>query len=147
MSHSFVSQRAATEVMINKAKEMGVQRGVCVALVAYLLADGRLPPDFSPQFRVISLFRDPDPVGRNDPFDTGTDYFGVVSGKLGQMLRTRQDSGHPTDIIMTGELGYQGGLVWEHDGILYAVAFSGSSPENDVIIAQAAKSFLISIES
>lgn len=129
------NQNRACEVMVEKAHDLGVN-GVAVALVSDNF------DILEPCMRVVNrAFRDPDPEGRG-PDDQGTNYYAVAWAKVAQMLRTQKDSGTRFDelgqpVIRYGEVPYRGGRIVSDGKRFFLTAFSGSTAENDLIIASA----------
>ncbi len=121
--------RALAE-MCKQAQSMGVQ-GVAAVMVE------NDPTVWRPQFQSVGRFeREPDKVGHG-PEDTGTNYFAVVAAKLAEMVSTSLDSGSAGRPPKTGEVAYKGGIV--RPGVFgnrHFAAFSGGTPEQDLIIAR-----------
>jgi hypothetical protein len=105
-----------------------------VALVAY----ENQPLGWQVQIMVMGrLERQPEPDKRGAD-DKGTNYIAVASSKLAEMVSTGMNSGSASRPLLNGELGYQGGVVRVNSaGLRFYTSFSGATPEQDVLIAQA----------
>lgn len=80
-------------------------------------------------------------VGRmkDDPTDTskGSNLIGVVYAKAAEMADTLKNSGSKVRPPMTGEFGWEGGVIAQVDGGYLIAAFSGGPSSDDVLISHA----------
>ena len=69
--------------------------------------------------------------------EKGNNLLGIAYAKASEMARTGKDSGTSGLTPMTGEFGWQGGVVAKtHQGVII-VAFSGGKSEDDVEVSKA----------
>jgi len=136
-----IFQANALAAMDLTAQQMGIT-GVSAVLVVERKTFGQKP--LLPQFGITGRFeRQPDPVGRQDPDDKGTNYLSVVWAKIAEMFATLQDSGTTDRIPRVGEYGYRGGKVVVTNDYVYFTAFSGAKPEQDYAVAEAGMTVLV----
>ena len=79
-------------------------------------------------------------VGRlTDPkaSTNGNNLLGIAYAKSAEMARTLKDSGTAGGAPMTGEFGWQGGVVLKTSSGYVIVAFSGGKSEDDVLVSKA----------
>jgi uncharacterized protein GlcG (DUF336 family) len=67
----------------------------------------------------------------------GNNLLGIAYAKSAEMARTLKDSGTASGAPMTGEFGWQGGVVLKVKGGYVIVAFSGGKSEDDVQVSKA----------
>jgi hypothetical protein len=101
-----------------------------VAVVAY--AEGDSVASWSSKMLVVgSMTKAP------SASDRGSNLLGIAYAKAAEMAATLKDSGSGVRPPLTGELGWQGGVVARgKTGILIA-AFSGGRSEDDVDVSKA----------
>jgi hypothetical protein len=101
-----------------------------VAVVAY--AKGDTVSSWSSRMQVVgSMTKAP------SANDKGSNLLGIAYAKASEMAATLKDSGSGVRPPLTGEFGWQGGVVAKgKTGILIA-AFSGGRSEDDVAISKA----------
>jgi len=68
---------------------------------------------------------------------------GVASTKAAEMADTHLDSGSKIREILTGELGYKGGLIKKVNGGFVLAVFSGGKSEQDLEVAKIGLDYLI----
>ncbi len=125
----FVSGLAdqALQTMKRRADELKVKG---VAVVAY--AGGDQVDSWSSKMLVIGNLTNPP-----SPDKKGDNLLGIAYAKAAEMAATLKDSGSGVRPPLTGEFGWQGGMVSRgQTGILIA-AFSGGPSADDVRISQA----------
>jgi hypothetical protein len=67
----------------------------------------------------------------------GNNLLGIAYAKSAEMASTLLDSGTAKRPPMTGEFGWQGGVVLQVKGSYVIVAFSGGKSEDDVQVSKA----------
>ena len=76
------------------------------------------------------------------PGYNGSDYLAIVYSKIAEMADTLKDSGSGARPPMTGEFGWQGGVIARTRNGFIIVAFSGGKGEEDLAISQAGLALL-----
>jgi hypothetical protein len=89
------------------------------------------------------VFNEPNPA-KYGAADTGANLVGVVMGKISEMIRTGHDSGVEGVVSLTGELGYAGGICFDHGIYRCFIAFSGEPSAIDRQISEVGKLKLVS---
>jgi hypothetical protein len=118
---------AALAAMKARADELHVSG---VAVVAY--AEGDSVASWSSRMLVVgSMTKAP------SANDKGSNLLGVAYSKAAEMASTLKDSGSGSRPPMTGELGWQGGVVARGKAGILIAAFSGGRSEDDVKISRA----------
>jgi hypothetical protein len=118
---------AALRAMKARADELHVSG---VAVVAY--AEGASVASWSSKMLVVGTLTQP-PSAK----DKGNNLLGIAYCKAAEMASTLKDSGSGVRPPLTGEFGWQGGVVAKgRTGILIA-AFSGGRSEDDVKVSRA----------
>jgi hypothetical protein len=69
--------------------------------------------------------------------EKGNNLLGIAYAKASEMARTSKDSGTSGLTPMTGEFGWQGGVMAKTDRGFIIVAFSGGKSEDDVEVSKA----------
>ena len=101
-----------------------------VAVVAY--APGDSVTSWSSKMQVFGSMTQPASANNK-----GSNLLGIAYAKASEMASTLKDSGSGVRAALTGEYGWQGGVVSKgRTGILIA-AFSGGRSEDDVAISRA----------
>jgi hypothetical protein len=116
----------ALEAMKQKASELNIQG---VAVVSY--AGGDSVQGWSSKMAVVGRLTDP------NASVNGNNLLGIAYAKSAEMARTLQDSGTVKGSPMTGEFGWQGGVVFKTSSGYVIVAFSGGKSEDDVQVSKA----------
>jgi uncharacterized protein len=118
---------SALAAMRKRAEELGIGG---VAVVAYFQGDKI--QSWSSKMLVIGRMRD-------EPSDTnkGANLIGIAYAKAVEMADTLKDSGSQVRPAMTGELGWQGGVILRGKNGYLIAAFSGGKSEDDVKISRA----------
>jgi hypothetical protein len=118
---------SALEAMKLKAAELKVAG---VAVVNY--APGDTVQAWSSKMAVVGRMKDA-------PTDTskGNNLLGIAYAKSAEMADTLQNSGTAKRPPMTGEFGWQGGVVEQVKGAYVIVSFSGGKSEDDVQVSKA----------
>lgn len=80
-------------------------------------------------------------VGRmkDEPTETGkgNNLIGIVYAKAAEMADTLKNSGSKVRPPMTGEFGWEGGVIAQVDGGYLIAAFSGGASSDDVVVSHA----------
>ena len=119
--------KSALDAMKKRAAELNVTG---VAVVSY--AQGDTIQGWTSRMAVVGRMKD-DPTATSK----GNNLLGVAYAKSAEMARTLVNSGTSTGTIMTGEFGWQGGVVEHVKGGYLIVSFSGGKSEDDVQVSKA----------
>ena len=117
---------AALAAMRAKADGMGIGG---VAVVAYF--EGETIQSWSSKMVVVGRYKDA-PTAT----DKGNNLLGIAYAKAAEMADTLKDSGSGVRPPMTGEFGWQGGVIGRGKGGYWIVAFSGGKSEDDAAISR-----------
>jgi hypothetical protein len=117
---------AALEAMKQKAAELNIQG---VAVVSF--AEGETIQGWSSKMAVAGHLTD------TKASANGNNLLGIAYAKSAEMARTLKDSGTAGGAPMTGEFGWQGGVILKTSGGYVIVAFSGGKSEDDVQVSKA----------
>jgi hypothetical protein len=117
---------AALEAMKQKAAELNIQG---VAVVSFVPGDA--VEGWNSKMAVMGHLTDPNASAN------GNNLLGIAYAKSAEMARTLKDSGTAGGAPMTGEFGWQGGVVLKTGGGYVIVAFSGGKSEDDVLVSKA----------
>jgi hypothetical protein len=101
-----------------------------VAVIAF--AEGESVSSWSSKMLVVGSMIKP-PSQR----DKGSNLLAIAYAKASEMAATLKDSGKGIRPILTGEYGWQGGVVAKGKTGLLIAAFSGGRSEDDVMISRA----------
>jgi len=117
---------AALAAMRAKADGMGIGG---VAVVAYF--EGETIQSWRSKMVVVGRYKDA-------PTDTnkGSNLLGIAYAKAAEMADTLKDSGTAGRPPMTGEFGWNGGVIGRVKGGYWIVAFSGGKSPDDVAISR-----------
>ncbi len=118
---------SALMAMKKRAEELGIGG---VAVVAYFPGDKI--QYWSSKMLVVGRMRD-------EPSDTskGANLIGIAYAKAVEMADTLKDSGSQVRPPMTGEFGWQGGVIIRGKNGYLIAAFSGGKSEDDVKVSRA----------
>jgi hypothetical protein len=123
--------KSALAAMKARAAELNISG---VAVVAF--APGDSVEGWTSQMAVVGHMVDPKASAQ------GNNLLGIAYAKAAEMARTAKDSGTSGLTPMTGEFGWQGGVVLKTDKGLVIVAFSGGKSEDDVQVSKAGLAIL-----
>jgi len=123
---------AALAAMKKRAAELNISG---VAVVSY--APGDAIQGWSSRMAVVGRMKD-DPTATTK----GNNLIGIAYAKSAEMADTLKDSGTATRPPMTGEFGWQGGVVARVKSGTVIVAFSGGKSEDDVQVSRAGMAVL-----
>lgn len=127
---------AALARMRSKAETAGIGG---VALVAYF--QGETIQSWSSKMIVVGRYKDA-PTAT----DKGSNLLGIAYAKAAEMADTHKDSGTSGRQPMTGEFGWNGGVIGHGKSGYWIVAFSGGKSEDDVQISHEGLAFLLASE-
>ncbi len=118
---------SALQAMAKRAEELKIKG---VALVAYI--EGEQTKGWSSKMLVVGSMK-------NAPSEKtkGSNLLGIAYSKAAEMAETLKDSGNAGRPPMTGETGWQGGLIRKCKSGYIIAAFSGGPSESDVKTSQA----------
>jgi hypothetical protein len=118
--------KAALAAMKARAAQLNISG---VAVVAF--APGETIEGWSSEMAVVGHMTD------TKASEKGNNLLGIAYAKASEMARTAKDSGTSGLTPMTGEFGWQGGVVAKTDKGFLIVAFSGGKSEDDVQVSKA----------
>jgi hypothetical protein len=118
---------AALAAMQKRAAEVKITG---VAVVAY--AQGDSIQGWTSKMAVVGRMKD-----APSATDKGNNLLGIAYAKAAEMADTLQDSGTAKRPSMTGEFGWQGGVMARVKTGYVIVAFSGGKSEDDVEVSRA----------
>ena len=116
---------AALEAMKQRAAELKVTG---VAVVSY--AQGDTIQGWTSKMAVVGRMKDPQTAT-----EKGNNLLGIAYAKSAEMADTLQNSGTAKRPPMTGEFGWQGGVMARTKTGYAIVAFSGGKSEDDVQVS------------
>jgi hypothetical protein len=124
---------SALAAMTRRAEELKIQGA---AVVAYI--EGDTTRSWSSKMVVVGAMKNA-PTEKNH----GANLLAIAYSKAAEMAETLKDSGSAGRPAMTGETGWQGGLIKKgRTGYLIA-AFSGGPSESDLKVSQAGLEVLV----
>jgi hypothetical protein len=118
--------KAALAAMKARAAQLNISG---VAVVAF--APGDTIEGWTSEMAVVGHMTD------TKASEKGNNLLGIAYAKASEMARTAKDSGTSGLTPMTGEFGWQGGVVAKTDKGFIIVAFSGGKSEDDVEVSKA----------
>jgi hypothetical protein len=118
---------SALRVMTAKAGELKIQGA---AVVAYI--EGDTTRAWSSKMVVVGTMKNA-PTEKN----RGANLLAIAYSKAAEMAETLKDSGNAGRPPMTGETGWQGGLIQKGKTGYLVAAFSGGPSEADLKVARA----------
>ncbi|MGA9673237.1 MAG: hypothetical protein WBQ94_28820 [Terracidiphilus sp.] len=117
---------AALDAMKKRAAELKISG---VAVVSY--AQGETIQGWTSKMAVVGRMKDP------AASEKGNNLLGIAYAKAAEMADTLEDSGTAKRPPMTGEFGWQGGVIAKVKTGYLIVAFSGGKSEDDVQVSKA----------
>src|SRR5512136_2897574 len=124
---------SALTSMTKRAQELKIHGAAVVAFI-----EGDVTQSWSSKMVVVGSMKDA-PTEKS----RGNNLLAIAYAKAAEMAETLKDSGHAGRPPMTGETGWQGGLIKKcRTGYLIA-AFSGGPSESDVKVSQAGLDVLV----
>jgi hypothetical protein len=118
---------AALLAMQTRAAELKITG---VAVLAYF--EGDKPQSWDSRMLVVGRMKD-EPKGA----EKGNNLLGIAYAKASEMADTLKDSGSQARPPMTGEFGWQGGVIVSCSSGYLIAAFSGGKSEEDVLVSRA----------
>jgi len=128
------SAGAALQAMKVKAEELKIGGA---AVLAYF--DGDKIESWSSKMLVVGRMKD-DPTAT----DKGSNLLAIAYAKAAEMADTLKDSGSKVRPPMTGEFGWEGGVIVRVKTGYIIAAFSGGKSEDDVAVSRAGASKIVS---
>jgi hypothetical protein len=116
----------ALEAMKKRAAELKITG---VAVVSF--AEGETIQGWTSKMAIVGRTKD-DPTAT----EKGNNLIGIAYAKSAEMAATLQDSGTAKRTPMTGEFGWQGGVIARGKTGYLSVAFSGGKSEDDVQVSK-----------
>jgi len=123
--------QAALAAMKSRAAELNIQG---VAVVAF--APGDSIQSWMSQMAVVGHMTD------HTNGEKGNNLLAIAYAKASEMANTLKDSGTSGKTPMTGEFGWQGGVMAKVPSGYIIVAFSGGKSEDDVQVSRAGLAIL-----
>jgi hypothetical protein len=117
----------ALSAMKKRAEELDIKG---VALVAF--SEGETVKSWTSKMVVVGNL-----TSGQGPNQKGNNLLGIAYSKAAEMADTLKDSGSKVRPPMTGEFGWQGGLVIKGKTGILIVAFSGGPSEDDLKVSHA----------
>ncbi len=122
----------ALTAMRTRAEELKIGG---VAVVAFM--PGQELQSWSSKMLVVGRYKD-----LPSATDKGSNLLGIAYAKAAEMADTLKDSGSNIRKPMTGEFGWQGGVIGQVESGYLIVAFSGGKSEDDVEVSRAGLAIL-----
>jgi hypothetical protein len=121
--------KAADEALSAMRAQAAERKIGGVAVVAYM--PGQELQSWSSKMVVVGRYKD-----LPSATDKGANLLGIAYAKASEMADTLKDSGSQVRPPMTGEFGWQGGVIARgKDGYMVA-AFSGGKSEDDIAVSR-----------
>jgi hypothetical protein len=118
---------SALTVMTKRAEELKIKGA---AVVAYI--EGDTTKSWSSKMVVVGAMKET-PTEKNH----GANLLAIAYSKAAEMAETLKDSGNAGRAPMTGETGWQGGLIKQGKTGYLIAAFSGGPSESDLKVSRA----------
>ena len=118
---------SALMAMTKRAGELNLHGAAVVAFI-----EGDVTQSWSSKMLVVGSMKDA-PTEKSH----GNNLLGIAYSKAAEMAETLKDSGHAGRPPMTGETGWQGGLIKKGKTGYLIAAFSGGPSESDLKVSQA----------
>jgi hypothetical protein len=117
---------SALIAMSRRAEELKIKGAAVVAFI-----EGDTTKSWSSKMVVVGAMKDA-PTEKNH----GANLLAIAYSKAAEMAETLKDSGNASRPPMTGETGWQGGLIKKGKTGYLIAAFSGGPSESDLKVAQ-----------
>ena len=124
----------ALQAMTRRADELNIKK---VAVVAFI--EGDRVTSWSSKMVVVGSMKTT-PTEK----DRGSNLLGIAYAKAAEMANSLKDSGTAGRPPLTGEFGWQGGVIAKTKTGYVIAAFSGGPSEDDVRVARAGLQLLVS---
>ena len=118
---------SALASMTKRAQELKIHGAAVVAFI-----EGDVTQSWSSRMVVVGSMKDA-PTEKSK----GNNLLAIAYAKAAEMAETLKDSGHAGRPPMTGETGWQGGLIKKGKTGYLIAAFSGGPSESDLKVSQA----------
>ncbi len=118
---------SALASMTKRAQELKIHGAAVVAFI-----EGDVAHSWSSKMAVVGSMKD-EPTEKSH----GNNLLAIAYSKAAEMAETLKDSGHAGRPPMTGETGWQGGLIKKGKTGFLIAAFSGGPSESDLKVSQA----------
>lgn len=118
---------SALIAMAKRAEELKIKGAAVVAFIA-----GDTTKSWSSKMVVVGAIKDA-PTEKNH----GANLLAIAYSKAAEMAETLKDSGNAGRPPMTGETGWQGGLIRKGKSGYLIAAFSGGPSESDLKVSKA----------
>ena len=118
---------SALASMTKRAQELKIHGAAVVAFI-----QGDVTQSWSSKMVVVGSMKDA-PMEKSH----GNNLLAIAYSKAAEMAETLKDSGHAGRPPMTGETGWQGGLIRKGKTGYLIAAFSGGPSESDLKVSQA----------
>jgi len=118
---------SALASMTKRAQELKIHGAAVVAFI-----EGNVTQSWSSKMVVVGSMKDT-PTEKSH----GNNLLAIAYAKAAEMAETLKDSGHAGRPPMTGETGWQGGLIKKGKTGYLIAAFSGGPSESDLKVSQA----------
>ena len=118
---------SALASMTKRAQELKIHGAAVVAFI-----EGDVTQSWSSKMVVVGSMKDV-PTEKSH----GNNLLAIAYAKAAEMAETLKDSGHAGRPPMTGETGWQGGLIKKGKTGYLIAAFSGGPSESDLKVSQA----------
>lgn len=118
---------SALASMTKRARELKIHGAAVVAFI-----EGDVTQSWSSRMVVVGSMKDA-PTEKSK----GNNLLAIAYAKAAEMAETLKDSGHAGRPPMTGETGWQGGLIKKGKTGYLIAAFSGGPSESDLKVSQA----------
>ncbi len=122
-----VADSALLAAMTRRAQELKIHGAAVVAFI-----EGDVTQSWSSKMVVVGSMKDA-PTEKSK----GNNLLAIAYAKAAEMAETLKDSGHAGRPPMTGENGWQGGLIKKGKTGYLIAAFSGGPSESDLKVSQA----------
>ena len=118
---------SALASMTKRAQELKIHGAAVVAFI-----EGDVTQSWSSKMVIVGSMKDA-PTAKSH----GNNLLAIAYAKAAEMAETFKDSGHAGRPPMTGETGWQGGLIKKGKTGYLIAAFSGGPSESDLKVSQA----------
>ena len=128
---------ASADIALQAMKSRAEERKIGgVAVLAYF--EGDKIQSWTSKMLVVGRMKD-DPTAT----DKGSNLLGIAYAKAAEMADTLKDSGSKVRPPMTGEFGWEGGVIVHTKTGYIIAAFSGGKSEDDVAVSRAGAAKLL----
>jgi hypothetical protein len=118
---------SALQAMVKRAQELKTHGAAVIAFI-----EGDVTQSWSSKMVVVDSMKDA-PTEKS----RGNNLLAIAYAKAAEMAETLKDSGHAGRPPMTGETGWEGGLIKKGKTGYLIAAFSGGPSESDLKVSKA----------